>query len=41
MSQPHSPDADLLELLYRVVRSEDELQRILVKNPAELFGYET
>ena len=29
----------MLELLYRVVRSEAELQRILVKNPAQLFGY--
>jgi predicted TIM-barrel fold metal-dependent hydrolase len=38
---PPPNDADLLELLYRVMRSEDELQRILVKNPAELFGYET
>jgi len=38
---PPPNDADLLELLYRMVRSEDELQRILVRNPAELFGYET
>ena len=34
-------DAELLELFYRMVRSEEELQRILVKNPAELFGYDT
>ena len=33
-------DADLLELLYRYVRSDDELRRILVDNPARLFGYE-
>lgn len=33
-------DADLLELLYRYVRSEDELKRILVDNPSRLFGYE-
>ena len=32
-------DADLLELLYRYVRSEDELRRILVDNPSVLFGY--
>ncbi len=32
-------DADLLELLYRYVRSEDELRRILVDNPSRLFGY--
>ena len=34
-------DADLLELLYRYVRSEDELRRVLVDNPSRLFGYET
>jgi len=33
-------DADLLELLYRYVRSDEELRRILVDNPARLFGYE-
>ncbi|TFY99888.1 amidohydrolase family protein [Ramlibacter rhizophilus] len=38
--KPPPNDADLLELLYRYVRSEDELRRILVDNPAELFGYE-
>ncbi|MEJ7932425.1 amidohydrolase family protein [Ramlibacter sp. AN1015] len=32
-------DADLLELLYRYVRSDAELQRILVDNPSALFGY--
>ena len=32
-------DADLLELLYRYVRDEGELQRILVDNPSTLFGY--
>ena len=32
-------DADLLELLYRYVRGEAELRRILVDNPATLFGY--
>jgi predicted TIM-barrel fold metal-dependent hydrolase len=39
--KPPPNDADLLELLYRYVRSEDELRRILVDNPAQLFGYET
>lgn len=34
-------DAELLELLHRYVRSDDELRRILVDNPATLFGYET
>jgi 2-pyrone-4,6-dicarboxylate lactonase len=33
-------DADLLELLYRYVRSDEEMQRILVDNPSRLFGYE-
>ncbi len=37
---PPPNDADLLELLYRYVRSEQELQRILVDNPSELFGYD-
>jgi predicted TIM-barrel fold metal-dependent hydrolase len=32
-------DADLLELLYRYVLDEAELKRILVTNPAELFGF--
>ncbi len=34
-------DAELLELLYRYVRSEDELRRILIDNPTRLFGYDT
>jgi len=33
-------DADLLELLYRYVRDDAELQRILVTNPSRLFGYD-
>lgn len=33
-------DAELLELLYRYVRDEAELRRILVDNPSQLFGYE-
>ncbi|MEZ5662877.1 MAG: amidohydrolase family protein [Burkholderiaceae bacterium] len=33
-------DAELLELLYRYVRDEDELRRILIDNPSQLFGYE-
>ena len=33
-------DADLLELLYRYAPDEAELQKILVTNPAKLFGYE-
>lgn len=32
-------DADLLELLYRYVRDETELRRVLVDNPGKLFGY--
>lgn len=34
-------DAELLELLDRYVRSDDERRRILVDNPSQLFGYET
>jgi len=37
---PPPNDADLLELLYRMVRDEAELRRVLVDNPAALFGYE-
>lgn len=37
---PPPNDADLLELLYRYVRSERELQQILVDNPSRLFGYD-
>jgi 2-pyrone-4,6-dicarboxylate lactonase len=36
---PPPNDAELLELLYRMVRDDDELHRVLVRNPAELFGY--
>jgi 2-pyrone-4,6-dicarboxylate lactonase len=32
-------DADLLELLYSYVADEAELNRILVTNPANLFGF--
>jgi len=32
-------DADLLELLYRYAPDESDLSRILVDNPAELFGF--
>ncbi len=32
-------DAELLELLYRYVRDDAELQRVLVDNPARLFGF--
>ncbi|HSV46948.1 MAG TPA: amidohydrolase family protein [Ramlibacter sp.] len=38
--QPPPNDADLLELLYRYVRGEEELQRVLVDNPSRLFGYD-
>lgn len=34
-------DAELVELLFRYVRSEAELQAVLVDNPAKLFGFET
>jgi 2-pyrone-4,6-dicarboxylate lactonase len=33
-------DADLLELLYRYAPDEAELRKILVTNPAKLFGFE-
>jgi 2-pyrone-4,6-dicarboxylate lactonase len=33
-------DADLLELLYRYAPDEAELQKILVTNPAKLFGFD-
>jgi 2-pyrone-4,6-dicarboxylate lactonase len=33
-------DADLLELLYRYAPNEAELQKILVTNPAKLFGFD-
>ena len=36
---PPPNDADLLELLYRFVRSDEELERVLVRNPSRLFGY--
>jgi predicted TIM-barrel fold metal-dependent hydrolase len=32
-------DADLLELLYRYAPDENDLHRILVDNPARLFGF--
>mgnify|MGYP006996100483 CR=1 FL=1 len=31
---------EIIELLYRYVRDEGELRRILVDNPSRLFGYE-
>jgi 2-pyrone-4,6-dicarboxylate lactonase len=37
---PPPNDAELLELLYRMVRDDAELHRVLVRNPAELFGYD-
>lgn len=37
---PPPNDAELLELAYRIARSEDELQRLMVTNPAQLFGYD-
>jgi 2-pyrone-4,6-dicarboxylate lactonase len=33
-------DADLLELLYRYAPDQDERQKILIGNPAALFGFE-
>lgn len=36
---PPPNDAELLELLYRYALSTDERQKILVDNPAELFGF--
>jgi predicted TIM-barrel fold metal-dependent hydrolase len=32
-------DADLLELLYRYAPDETERRKILVENPAKLFGF--
>jgi predicted TIM-barrel fold metal-dependent hydrolase len=32
-------DADLLELMYRYVADQTELEKILVHNPAKLFGF--
>ncbi|MFB4202964.1 amidohydrolase [Arhodomonas sp. KWT2] len=37
---PPPNDAELLELLYRYAPDEAERQRILVDNPAELFGFD-
>jgi predicted TIM-barrel fold metal-dependent hydrolase len=37
-SQPPN-EADLVELLYRATSGDDERQRILVDNPAKLFGF--
>ena len=37
-SQPPN-EADLVELLYRATDGEEERQRILVDNPAKLFGF--
>jgi predicted TIM-barrel fold metal-dependent hydrolase len=37
-SQPPN-EADLIELLYRATDSDEERQRILVDNPAKLFGF--
>ena len=32
-------DADLLELIYRYAPDQAELEKILVHNPAKLFGF--
>ena len=32
-------DADLLELLYRYAPEQETLEKILVQNPAKLFGF--
>ena len=37
--KPPPNDAELLELLYRYAPDEDMLRRILVDNPARLFGF--
>ncbi len=37
--KPSPNDTDLLELLYSYTDSEEELQKILVDNPAKLFGF--
>ena len=33
-------EADLLELLYRMVPDDALLQKVLVDNPAQLFGFD-
>jgi predicted TIM-barrel fold metal-dependent hydrolase len=37
-SQPPN-EADLVELLYRATHDDAERKRILVDNPAKLFGF--
>jgi 2-pyrone-4,6-dicarboxylate lactonase len=37
--KPSPNDTDLLELLYSYTDSDEELRKILVDNPAELFGF--
>ena len=39
MKQPPN-DADLLELMYRYAPDQATLEKILVRNPAKLFGFE-
>jgi predicted TIM-barrel fold metal-dependent hydrolase len=39
-TQPPPNDADLLELLYRYTPDADERRRVLVSNPAALFGFD-
>ena len=34
-------DADLLKLMYRYAPDEAMLEKILVKNPAKLFGFDS
>jgi hypothetical protein len=38
--KPPPNDADLLELMYRYAPDEQTLEKILVSNPAKLFGFE-
>jgi predicted TIM-barrel fold metal-dependent hydrolase len=38
-TEPPPNDADLLELLYRYTPDEDERRRVLIDNPAALFGF--
>ena len=40
MVQPPN-DADLLELMYRYAPDEATLEKIMVRNPAKLFGFDS
>ena len=39
LKQPPN-DADIFEFVFRMLPDEDERRRVLVENPAELFGFD-